>query len=156
VNEKVRKAILATILIAVLGSFAKIYSNTFQTASEDFQSLYFAIGIAFGGIAFHFLKNHPKLQNQKITMETSELLMLIMSPTYVSFKILKETFHNDPYPIIITIILALSSWYIVTLIRTSKLETKDEKVAYSNTMLFYWLIILGLLPFIWLATLPRS
>lgn len=155
-NKTLGRIVLAIILMAVLTIFVLWYSNMYREASEEFQDLYFAIGTALAGLLFYLLRDNPKFQNQKLIMGSSELLMLIMSPTFAAFKILREAFPSNPYAIIIPTIIALSSWYFVTIFRTSKVESKDEKGTFSLTMLVYWGFVLALIPFIWLAMQPRS
>jgi hypothetical protein len=133
VNKKVAKTIFAIFLIIAFTLFSKYYTDTFRVTREKYQDLYFAIGLSFAGISFHFLKNHPIVTKRtKMTMESLELLMLIMTPTVVSYKILKEIFPNNIYAIIIPTMIALGSWYTVTVIRTSRIGDEiDGKDAYS-------------------------
>lgn len=156
-NKKAAKVIFAILLSAAFALFAKLYTNAYVAAPEKLQDLYFAVFLSAAGILFHFLKNHPKATKpSKMTMESIELLMLIMAPIVVSFRILKDIFPNNPWTIIIPTILGLSSWYVVTLVRTSrKGDETDGKFAYSLTTYLYWavmvslvLLIVLLLPFI--------
>jgi len=146
VNKKTAKVIFAILLTVAFALFAKLYTNAYTTAPEKLQDLYFAIGLSSAGILFHFLKNHPKAtKGSKMTMESIELLMLIMTPIVVSFRILKDIFPNNPWAIIVPTILGLSSWYIVTLIRTSREgDEKDGKFAYSLTTYIYWALMVSI------------
>ena len=139
-NKKAARIIFAILLTIAFALFANLFTNAYRAASENVQDVYFAIGLSFGGIFFHFSKNHPKATKRtKMTAESIELLMLVMTPTVVSFRILRDIFPNNAYAIIIPTVLALSSWYIVTLIRTSRIgDVVNGKNAYSMTMLFYW------------------
>ncbi len=154
-DKKTSKIILAIILIISIILFSKFYSDILSSASEDVQSLYLAIIFSLVGIFFHFIKNYQKIQKRtKMTMESLELLMLVLTPAEVSYKVLGEAFPNNPYAIIVPTVIALFSWYIITIIRTSKIEDKiDGKDTFSFTMLFFWGTIVGLIPFIWLAML---
>lgn len=131
------------------------YTEFYRNSTEEFQSLYFAIGASLVGIFLHFFKKHPKLEKRhEFTIDAYELLLLMVTPMFVGLNIIKKEFPGEAFTLIIPILATLFIWYIVTIYRTSLPENvKEGKSAFLTANLFYGLFLVFLLPLIWLATL---
>lgn len=152
-NQQQRRIVSAAVLVIVLSLFGKVYSDMYRASSEDYQNLYLAIGLSFAGIAIHFLKNYRDTKKPiKMWLESLELLMLIMTPVAVSYKILKDTYPHNIWAIIIPTILVLGSWYVVSSIRSNRIgEEIDGKPTFSFAIFFFFAIVVGMIPFILFA-----
>ena len=77
-----------------------------------------------------------------MTIDSLELLLLVIAPTVTSFSVLKKIFPNDIYPILIVFGGMLTLWYFATLIRTSRdKDIVDGRPAFVLAHLLYWSFI---------------
>lgn len=132
--------------------FAQFYIENFRAASKELQNLYYAIGTASAGIFIHFFKKHPRVKAIKpleMLLESLQLLMLVASPTIVSYEIFKKSFLNYLDPIILVSIIAFSSWYFVTLYRVTRPEDRNigtltltiSSILYAGLLFFIGILV---------------
>ena len=146
-----KNSIIITIIIMIPFSiFIFWYQDTYRNATIEFQNLYFAIVAGIAGILLHFLKNHESVKNKKpnlMTVESLELLLLVITPTATSFSILKTQFPETIIPILVVFGLAISSWYFITLFRVTRKEdeTDGKPIFFLSTYLFISFISIILL-----------
>ena len=131
------------------------YTEFYRNSTEEFQSLYFAIGSSLSGIFLHFFKKYPKIEKKhEFTIDAYELLLLMVAPMFVGLNIIKKEYLGEPFALIIPILATLFIWYAVTVYRTNRPNNiKEGKSAFLIANLFYGLLLVFLLPLIWLATL---
>ena len=141
-----RDSIITTIVIMIpFTVFILWYQDTYRNATEDFQNLYFAIGAGVAASILHFVKNHESIKNKKsnqMTIDSLELLLIVMTPTTVSFTILKKAFPQDIYPLLIIFGVVITLWYFATMIRSSRKQDKiDGNPIFFLSNFLYWSFI---------------
>lgn len=119
-----------------------MYTNFYKDASPEFQNLFYAIGVSGAGIFLHFLKKSKTIEQKYIlTAESMELLMLTISPVFVSFAIIGESLNSLFIKLLITLIV-LGSWYVYTLWNLTRPSNIVEgKNAFSTTISLFFSIL---------------
>ena len=81
--------------------------------------------------------------------ESMEMLLIMLSPALISFKLIQEALPQQILPIIIPITAVLFLWYVVMLLLISTPKNiKDSTPAFIITSLLYWGFLAMLVPFI--------
>jgi len=137
------KSIILTIIIIIPFSiFVFWYQDVYRNAAEEYQNLYAAIGAGIVGIILHSLKYFESLKLTKqvqLTIDSIELLLLVISPTTASFTILRKQFPGDIAPILIIFGFMLGIWYVITLYRTTRKENLVVgRAAFVLSNYLYW------------------
>jgi hypothetical protein len=158
VNQKYVFYGIAIAMLIGFSFFAYFYTENFRTASKEVQNLNYAVLTGAAGIFIHFFKKYHRVKEQKFLemfLESLQLLMLVASPTIVSYEIFKKSFPTNPDPIILVSIIAFSAWYFVTLYRVTRPEDANLgkfTLAISSILYAGILYFVGIL--VWIRLTP--
>lgn len=133
---------------------SQLYIDLNRHASPDLRDLIFAISTGLTGIAIHFFKEIHRIKNSeklRHLFNSFELLMLISSPTFASFKLLRETYQDPNFNLLIAAI-AILVWYVITIIRTNNVEGKGA-FAVSSLLYAFFMLAIGIT--VWMIMLFR-
>ena len=116
--------------------------------NQQERDLLTAIVLAGFGILLHYIKKHPKVNEEsKETADSLELLIMMVAPMVASFQVTTSLFHSF-FGMPIAIFVMTGLWFVLSLIQINRFEEKDKKGArrifYTNTMLFALLMVLGI------------
>ena len=149
-HEIILSIILAIPSIFILNYVTTLSRESYASASESEQLLFGAIFTAVISLLLHFIKEYHKIEKRhKMMFESMEVLLMMITPVLVSFKLINEIFGQKVLPIVIPVIAVLFLWYIVMLfITTSPKNVIDGKAAFVITNFLYWGFLIMLIPII--------
>ena len=128
---------LGVALLVLMYFVSQWYGDAYRNASEELRDVYYAVSSGTIALALHFIKDiKPIRKSEQVRMifDSFELLLLIMTPIFSTFKILKELPNYNPEWLLVLSTAGIFSWYVVTVYRTS---SKFGKTAFFISSQLY-------------------